>query len=132
MLSWSDGTALLTAVGDVEAPAGHGVVSLELQLQGVGGAGEVRRHLGTSEATQKLAVPYHQKVVGRLEVEVVEGQLDAAPRLGDDQPHAVQIVAVALGVIRGQNGPRGGREVGQTRDCRRDKSVKAFTGDIIW
>lgn len=36
-----DRTALLTAVGDVEASAGHGVISLELQLQDVGVAGEV-------------------------------------------------------------------------------------------
>lgn len=92
------------------------MVGLELQLQDVGVAGQVRRHLGAREAAQQLAVPHRQEVVGWLQVEVVEGQLDAAPRLGDDQPHAVQIVAVAFWVIRGQDGPRGGREVGQTRD----------------
>lgn len=103
------------------------MVSLELQLQDVGVAGEVRRYLGAREAAKQLAVPYRQEVVGWLQVEVVEGQLDAASRLGDDQPHTVQVVAIAFRVIRGQDRPRGGREVGQTWDWggrRRDESVK--------
>lgn len=117
--AWSEGEAVLTAIGDVEAPAGHGVIGLELQLQDVGVAGEVWRHLGARETTQQLAVPHRQEVVRWLQVEVVEGQLNAASRLGDDQPDAVQIVAVAFWVIRGQDSPRGGREVGQTWDWSR-------------
>lgn len=115
-MEWGDRRELLTAIGDVEAPAGHGVVSLELQLQDVGVAGEVWRYFGAREAAQQLTVPHRQEVVGWLQVEVVEGQLNAASRLGDDQPHAVQIVAIAFRVIRRQDRPRGGREVGQTRD----------------
>lgn len=107
--SQSDSVALqifrLTAVGDVEASAGHGVVSLELQLQDVGVAGEVGRDLGTGEAAQHLAVAHRQEVVGRLQVEVVESQLNSASLPGDDQPHAVQIVTVAFWVIRGQDSP---------------------------
>lgn len=118
---WSDCPALLTAVGDVEAPARHGMVSLELQLQDVGVAGEVWRHLSAREAAQQLAIPHCQEVIGWLQVEVVEGQLDAASWLGDDQPHAVQIVAIAFWVIWWQDCPWGGREVGQTWDWRKQK-----------
>ncbi len=35
----------------------------------------------------------------RLQVEVVEGQMDAAARFGDDQPDAVEVVAVTLGIV---------------------------------
>lgn len=34
-----------------------------------------------------------------LHAEVVEGQIDSALRVGDDQPNAVHVVAVLLGVV---------------------------------
>lgn len=111
----------LTAVRDVESSAGHRVVGLELQLEDVGVAGEVWRHFCPREASQhhsvrQLPVPHRQEVVGRLQVEVVEGQMDAAARFSEDQPDAVEVVAVTLGIVRRQNGSHGCREVGHTRN----------------
>lgn len=52
-----------------------------------------------------------------LHAEVIEGQVDAALGLGDDQPHAVHVVAVLLGVVGRQQHPRRRGKVEETRDC---------------
>lgn len=72
-----------TAVGDVKASAGHGVVGLELQTEDVAVAGEVGGNLGPSEAAQdsrvqQLTVLHCQDVIRSLQIKVVEGQMDAA------------------------------------------------------
>lgn len=59
-----------------------------------------------------------------LHAEVVEGQIDAALRVGDDQPHAVHVVAVLLGIVRGQQHPRRSGEVEETGNYRNDRKAK--------
>jgi len=117
---------ILTAVGDVEPPSGHGVIRLELQLQDVAVGRQVRRDFGPREASEyrgpgPIPVFDGEEVVGRLQVKVVEGQVDSGARLRDDDPHTVQVVAVALGVVGGQHRSHGGREVGEAGDCVRDE-----------
>lgn len=46
------GADALTGVGDVEAPAGGGVVRLELQADDVPAAGQLGRHLVARECAQ--------------------------------------------------------------------------------
>ena len=48
--------------------------------------------------------------------------MDAAARLGDDEPHAVEVVAVLLGVVGGQDGARCRGEVEEARNCERKKA----------
>lgn len=63
-----------------------------------------------------------------LHAEVVEGQIDSALGVGDDQPHAVHVVAVLLGVVGGQQHPGWSGEVEEAGDCRRktEKKVQSF------
>lgn len=111
-----------TAVGDVEPSSSHGVVRLELQPQYVSVTVEVGGVLGPREASQdggvqQLAVLHGEEVVRRLQVKVVEGQVDPAAGFRDDDPHTVQVVPIALWVVRGQHSAHGRREVGETWDC---------------
>lgn len=59
-----------------------------------------------------------------LHAEVVEGQIDSALRVGDDQPHAVHVVAVLLGVVGRQQHPGRSGEVEETGNCRCNKQNK--------
>lgn len=59
-----------------------------------------------------------------LHAEVVEGQIDSAFRVGDDQPHAVHVVAVLLGVVGRQQHPGRSGEVEETGNYRRNKENK--------
>lgn len=59
-----------------------------------------------------------------LHAEVVEGQIDAALRVSDDQPHTVHVVSVLLGIVRGQQHPRRSGEVEETGNCSRDRKTK--------
>lgn len=106
------------------------MVGLELQPQRVGVGGEVGGALSAREPADDqgvvgLAVLHRQRVVRRLQVEVVEGQVDAGARLRLDEPHAVHVVAVALGVVGREDGAGGGCEVGHARDwSRRGRSQR--------
>lgn len=59
-----------------------------------------------------------------LHAEVVEGKIDAALGVGDDQPHAVHVVAVLLGIVRGQQHPGRSGEVEETGNCSSDRKTK--------
>lgn len=56
-----------------------------------------------------------------LHTEVVEGQIDSALWIGDDQPHTVHIVAVLLRVVRRQQHTRWSGKVEETGNYRRDE-----------
>lgn len=114
---------VLTAVGDIESSARHWVIRLKLQLQHVAVGREVRGNLSAREAAHQRApwlVPIldGEKVVWRLQVKVVERQMNPGARLGDDQPNAVEVVPIALWVVGGQHSPHRRREVGETGDWR--------------
>lgn len=109
------------------------MVRLELQPQRVGVGGEVRGALGAGEPADDqgvvgLAVLHRQRVVRRLQVEVVEGQVDAGARLRLDEPHAVHVVAVAFRVIRREDGAGGSREVGHAGDWKRGSRKRKTRG----
>lgn len=59
-----------------------------------------------------------------LHAEVVEGQIDAALGVGDDQPHAVHVVAVFLGIVWGEQHPGRSGEVEETGNCSSDRKTK--------
>ena len=86
------------------------MVRLELQPQSVGAGRQVGGALGAREAADDghlgtLAVLHGERVVWRLQVKVVEGQVDPGARLRLDQPDAVHVVPVALRVVGGQHRP---------------------------
>lgn len=60
-----------------------------------------------------------------LHAEVVEGQIDAALGVSDDQPHAVHVVAVLLGIVWGQQHPGRCGEVEETGNCSRDRKTES-------
>lgn len=112
----------LTAIGDVEASSRHWVISLELQLQYVAVGRQVGRNFGPREASKYCGpwlVPIFdsEEVVGRLQVKVIEGQVDSGASLGDNEPHTVEVVSIAFWVVRRQHRPHGSGEVGETGDC---------------
>lgn len=112
----------LTGVGDVEAAARGRVVRLELQAHHVAAAGQLRRHLVAGEGAEDghlgpAVVLHGQEVELWLHVEVVEDEVHPAARRRDDQPHAVHVVAVLLGVVGRQDDARGRGEVEEARDC---------------
>lgn len=97
------------------------MIGLEFQLQQVAVGRQVGGNFGSGEAAEyrgsRLVTVFDsEEVVGRLQVEVVEGQVDPGARLGDDEPHAVEVVAVALGVVGRQHRAHGSREVGEAGD----------------
>lgn len=109
----------LTAVCDVETSARHGVVSLELQLQNIWVGSQMGGHFGPCETVlhgraQLVAILHGQEVIGRLQVKVIECQVDTTAWLWDDEPHTIQIVAITLWVVRRQHRPLGCCEVGET------------------
>lgn len=59
-----------------------------------------------------------------LHAEVVEGQIDSALRVGDDQPHTVHVVAILLGVVGRQQHPGRSGEVEKTGNYRGKKENK--------
>lgn len=84
------------------------MVGLELQADHVPAAGQLGGHLvareGPEDGHVRAAVVLDgEEVELRLHVEVIEDEVDPAPRLRDDQPHAVHVVPVLLGVVRGQD-----------------------------
>lgn len=120
---------VLTAIGDVESSARHRVIGLKLQLQDVAVGCEVRGNLGAGETAHQRAarlVPVFdgEEVVGRLQVKVIERQVNPGAGLGDDQPNTVEVVAVALWVVWRQHGPHRRREVGEAGDCGMKKKKK--------
>lgn len=70
-----------------------------------------------------------------LHAEVVESQIDAALGVGDDQPHAVHVVAVLLGVVGRQQHPGWSGEVEEARNCRSQEEKKkkmGLGGNFAW
>lgn len=63
-----------------------------------------------------------------LHAEVVESQIDAALGVGDNQPHAVHVVAVLLGVVGRQQHPGWSGEVEEARNCRSQEEKKKKMG----
>lgn len=99
-----DTDGLRTCEGDVEAPVRVGVVCEELQSGHMGTSGDGRWQRIPREGAQDrrlgLATVFDgQEVELLLQAEVVEGQVNAALRFGDDQPDAVHAVPVLLGVV---------------------------------
>lgn len=64
-----------------------------------------------------------------LHAEVVEGQIDSALRVGDDQPHTVHVVAVLLGVVGRQQHPGRSGEVEETGNYQNKKENKV---QFLW
>lgn len=62
-----------------------------------------------------------------LHAEVVEGQIDSALRVGDDEPHTVHIVSVLLRVVGRQQHPRWSGKVEETGNYRRDREIETKT-----
>lgn len=105
------------------------MIGLKLQLQDVAVGREVRGNLGAGEAAHQrgsrlVAVFDGEEVVGRLQVKVVERQVNSGAGLGDDQPNAVEVVPVALWVVGREHGPHRRREVGETGDWRNEERKK--------
>lgn len=99
------------------------MIRLELQPQRVGVGRQVGGALGAREPADDqgvvgLSVLHRERVIRRLQVEVVERQVDSGARIRLDEPHAVHVVPIAFWVIRGEDGSRGSREVGHTGDWR--------------
>lgn len=62
-----------------------------------------------------------------LHAEVIESQINAALGVGDDQPHAVHVVAILLGVVGRQQHPGWRGEVEEARNCRsKEKKENGF------
>lgn len=121
---------VLTAVGDVKSSARHWVIRLKLQLQHVAVRREVRGNLGAREAAHQRApwlVPIldGEEVVWRLQVKVVERQMNPGAWLRDDQPNAVEVVSIALWVVGRQHSPHRRSEVGETGNWQ-DKEGKKW------
>lgn len=55
----------------------------------------------------------------RLHINVVEGQVDAALRPGQDEPDTVQVVAIVLRVVGRKDDPRGTGKVEEAGNCKR-------------
>lgn len=99
------------------------MICLELQPQRVGVGRQVGWALGPGEPADDqgvvgLSVLHCERVVRRLQVEVIKRQVDSGARLRLDEPHTVHVVPVAFWVIRGEDGSRGSREVGHAGDWR--------------
>lgn len=86
-----------------------------------------RQHVsgeGAQNGRLRLAPVFNgQEVKLLLHAQVVEGQVDAALGFGDDQPHAVHVVAVLLGVVWRQQDSRWSCEVEETRNCESSKDI---------
>ena len=100
------------------------MVGQELQARHVSAGGDGRRqHVareGAEDGRLGLAAIFDRHEVELLlHAEVVEGQVDAALGLGDDEPHAVHVVAVLLRVVGRQEHARRTREVEETGDWSR-------------
>lgn len=114
----------LTGEGDVEAPLPCGVVSLELKTGHMAAACDGRGELVSWEGAQDRGLSSgpvldDQEVKLWLHVDVIEGQVDAALRPGQDEPDTVEVVAIVLWVVRWQDDPRGAGEVEETGNCKR-------------
>lgn len=114
----------LTGKGDVEAPLPCGVVSLELETGHVATACDGGGKLVSWEGAQDRRlgggpILDDQEIKLRLHVNVVEGQVDAALRPGQDKPDAVEVVAVVFWVVGRQDNPRWAGEVEEAGDCKR-------------
>lgn len=114
----------LTGKGDVEAPLSCGVVSLELETGHMAAAGDGGGELVSWEGPEDWGLSGgpildDQKVKLRLHVNVVEGQVDAALRPGQDEPDTVEVVAIVLRVVGWQDDPGGAGEVEEAGNCKR-------------
>lgn len=121
---------VLTAVGDVESSARHWVISLKLELQHVAVGREVRGNLSARESAHQRApwlvsILDGEEIVWRLQIKIVECQMNPGAGLGDDQPNTVEVVSIALWVVGRQHSPHRCREVGETGDWR-DKEEKKW------
>lgn len=114
----------LTGEGDVEASFPRGVVSLELETGHVATACDGGGELVSWEGAQdgglgSRPILDDQEVKLRLHVDVIEGQVDAALRPGQDEPDAVEVVAVVFWVVGWQDDPRGAGEVEEAGNWKR-------------
>lgn len=73
--------------------------------------------LSQGDGSKPTFIFHHQPIKLWLQVEVREEQMDAAAWFGDNQPHAIQVVAILLRVVWRENGSRRSREVKETGDC---------------
>lgn len=113
---------MLTGVSDVEAPAGRGVVGLELQADYVPAAGQLGGDLVTREGAQdgdiRNAVIFDRKEIKlRFHVEIVKDEVNSASWFRNDQPDTVHVVAVLLGVIGRENNSGRRGEVEEAGNC---------------
>lgn len=79
------------------------------------GGGELISREGTKDrGLSSGSIFNNQEVELRLHVYVIEGQVDAALRPGQDKPDTVEMVAVVFRVVGRQDDPRGTGEVEET------------------
>lgn len=112
----------LTAIGNVEPSPRHRVIGLKLELQNVAIGCQMGRNFSPREASQYCGswlIPIFdsKKVVRRLQIKVIEGQMDPGARLRDNQPNAVKVVPVAFWIVWRQHRPHGRSEVRETGNC---------------
>lgn len=101
----------LTGVSDVEPSASRGVIRLKFQADHVPAAGQLGGHIIAGKCPEDSDVRNAVILDGEevelwLHVEVVKDEVNPGSRLGEDQPHAVHVVPILLGVIGGQDDPR--------------------------
>lgn len=116
----------LTRKGDVEATVSIGVISEKLQPCYVSTRGDGRRQNIPRKTAQNgwLSLPSvfnGQKVKLLFHAQVVEGQVDPALRLSNDQPHAVHVVPILLRVVGWEQNSRWCSEVKKAWDWEKRK-----------
>ena len=76
------------------------------------GGGELISREGTKDGgLGSGSIFNNQEIKLRLYINVIEGQVDAAFRPGQDKPDAVEMVAIVFRVVGRQDDPRGTGEV---------------------
>lgn len=112
----------LTGICDVETSASGGVIRLKLQAYYVSTAGQLCRHLIARESSEDCDVRNPiifdgKEVKLRFHIEIIEDEVNPAPRLRYNQPHTVHVVAILLRIVWREDDPRGCREVEETWNC---------------
>lgn len=100
------------------------MVSLELETGHVatacdGGGELVSREGAQDRGLSRGPILDDQEVKLRLHIDVIESQVDAALGPGQDEPDAVEVVAIVLWVVGRQDDPRGAGEVEEAGNCKR-------------
>ena len=80
------------------------MIGLKLQAYYVSTAGQLCRHLiareGSEDCDVRNPIIFDSKEVKlRLHIEIIEDEVDPAPRLRYDQPHTIHVVAIFFRIV---------------------------------